>query len=262
VKALAAHAPSDLSQAARTAWTGLFEAPLAHRGLWSSDGAPENSLAAFEAACDAGYGMELDVQLTADGEAAVFHDDRLEHRLTAGSGRVAERTVAELATIRLGSSSETIPTLAQALDRVAGRALMVIELKVLGGDEGALEQRVAELLDRYEGPVAVISFNPQAVGWFAEHRPGVLRGLDSSAYHDALNWPLAPEQRRALAELEHVAIAAPHFLALGLDMLPSARGAELRAAGLPVLAWTVRSPGQWARVQSCCDNLMFEGWRP
>ena len=254
--------PDRLTEGARSTWPRLAGAPIAHRGLWSPDGAPENSLAAFDAACRAGYGMELDVQLSADGEAVVFHDDRLEHRLTTACGRVAEHSAAELTSIRIGSSAETIPTLAQALQRVAGRSLLVIELKVFGGDEGPLERRVAELLDEYGGPAAVISFNPHTVAWFAERRPGLLRGLDSSAYHDALNWPLAAEQRRSLAELEHVALARPQFLALGLDMLPSRRGDELRASGLPVVAWTVRSPAQWERVRPHCDNLMFEGWRP
>lgn len=253
--------PPELSPGAGLAWRRLFEAPIAHRGLWSGAETPENSLAAFEAAASAGYGMELDVQLAADGEAVVFHDDRLEHRLTAARGRIAEHGSDELTEVRIGTSDETIPTLERALARVAGRTLMVIELKVLGGEEGPLEARVAELLDRYEGPAAVISFNPHAVAWFAEHRPAVLRGLDSSAYHDALNWALPPERRRALAALEHAAIAQPHFLALGLDMLPSARGAALRRQGLPVVAWTVRTAAQWARVQSSCDNLMFEGWR-
>jgi glycerophosphoryl diester phosphodiesterase len=244
------------------AWAALFGAPLAHRGLWDKDKAPENSLAAFDAACAAGYGMELDVQLSADGEAVVFHDDRLEQRgLTGASGRVAERLAADLAEVRLADTRETIPTLREALECVGGRSLVVVELKVLNGDEGRLERAVAEVLDGYAGPAAVISFNPHAVAWFADHRPQVLRGLDSAAYHDALNWTIPAEERRALAELEHVVLARPHFLGLGLDMLPSPSADALRGRGLPAVAWTVRSPAQWARVKAHCDNLMFEGFR-
>ncbi|OYX34279.1 MAG: glycerophosphodiester phosphodiesterase [Caulobacterales bacterium 32-69-10] len=245
------------------AWAALLSAPVAHRGLWSPDkDRPENSLAAFEAAASRGYGMELDVQLSADGEAVVFHDDRLNDReLTTASGRVAEHLAADLAEIHLAGTRETIPTLAEALECVGGRTLVIVELKVLNGETGGLERRVAEVLDAYAGPVAVISFNPQTVAWFADHRPGVLRGLDSMAYHDAAHWTLPAEERRALAELEHVALARPHFLGLGMDMLPSASAEALRAKGMPVVAWTVRSPAQWARVKAGCDNLMFEGFK-
>jgi glycerophosphoryl diester phosphodiesterase len=242
------------------AWAGLFRPPIAHRGLWTRDGAPENTLAAFDAAAKAGYGVELDVQLSADGEAVVFHDDRLDQRLTTTRGRVAQRTAAELAEVRVAGSRETIPTLKEALECVGARVLVLVELKVLGGDEGALERRVAAVLDAYDGPAAVISFNPRAIAWFADNRPARLRGLDSSAYHDALNWALSAEERRALAELEHVSLARPHFLGLGLDLLPSPSADALRAQGLPVVAWTLRSPEQWARVASHCDNLMFEGY--
>jgi len=244
------------------AWAALCGPPIAHRGLWSPEGPPENTLAAFEAAASVGYGMELDVQLSADGEAMVFHDDRLEHRLTAASGRIAERLAADIAAVRIKDTDHTIPTLAQVLAQVDGRSLILIELKVLGGEVGPLEKRVAELLSDYDGPAAVISFNPHSVGWFAENAPRLLRGLNSAAYHDVLNWMIPREERRALAELEHVAAAKPHFLSLGLDMLPSPSADALRAKGMPVVTWTVRTPAQWARVAGHCDNLMFEGFRP
>lgn len=242
------------------AWSRLIARPIAHRGLWSEP-APENSLAAFEAAASAGYGVEFDVQLSADGEAVVFHDDRLD-RLTTSSGRVGQTASVDLARTRLMASAETVPTLAETLARIGGRVLVLIELKVLGGDEGPLEQRVAEILDRYRGPAAVISFNPVSIGWFAEYRPNLLRGLNSTGYHDATAWPLRPEQRRALADLEHAALARPHFLSLGLDMLPSERAAAMRRDGTPVIAWTVRTPEQWERTSGACDNYMFEGFRP
>ncbi len=241
------------------AWRRLTAAPIAHRGLWDQ-AAPENSLKAFEAAASGGYGLELDVQLTADGVPVVFHDDRLE-RMTGHQGRVAERTAAQLAEMRLAGTGQTIPTLAETLERIGRRCLVLIELKVLGGEEGPLEHAVAAALERYDGPVAVISFNPKALGWFAEARPNLLRGLNSMAYHDAANWPLSPDQRRGLVELEHLHVAKPHFLSLGLDMLPSPSATALRAQGMPVVCWTVRSRAQWAAASAWCDNLMFEGWR-
>jgi glycerophosphoryl diester phosphodiesterase len=241
------------------AWTRLFDPPVAHRGLWSPDGAPENSLAAFQAACAHGYGIELDVQLSADGEAMVFHDASL-MRMTGADGRIGDHTAADLGKLKLAGTDEVIPTLAETLTLVGHRAMVQVEVKISAGDVGALERRVHEVLIDHNGPTAVIGFNPYSHGWFAQHHPNILRGLDSYGYADEAARKMAPEQRRAYANLEHVAIAKPHFLALGTDMLPSARAAQLRAQGLPVIAWTVRSPAEWDRIRDHCDNLIFEGY--
>lgn len=240
------------------AWDLLFHPPIAHRGLWSPGGPPENSLGAFQAACAAGYGIELDVQLSSDGEAMVFHDDKLE-RMTGVAGRVRDHTAAQLGELRLAGTDEKIPTLLEALAVIGHRAMVHVELKTPYGEVGPLEQRVHEVIADHNGPICVIGFNPYSHAWFAERYPGVLRGLDSYSYARAPN--LSDEQRQAFAALEHVEIARPHFLALGLDMLPSARAAELRGQGMPVVAWTVRAPAEWEAVRAGCDNLIFEGFR-
>jgi glycerophosphoryl diester phosphodiesterase len=241
------------------AWARLFDPPVAHRGLWSPDSAPENSLAAFQAACAHGYGIELDVQLSADGEAMVFHDSRLE-RMTGEEGRLSDHTAADLGRMKLKGSDETIPTLADTLALVGHRAMVQVELKTPVGEVGALEKRVHEILIDHNGPIAVIGFNPYSHAWFAHHHPNILRGLDSYGYDDEGARKMAPEQRRAYANLEHVSIAKPHFLALGVDMLPCARADQLRNEGYPIVAWTVRSPEQWERLCDHCDNLIFEGF--
>lgn len=241
------------------AWDRLFDPPIAHRGLWAQGGAPENSLAAFQAACTGGYSIELDVQLTADGEAVVFHDALL-GRMTGAEGRVSDHTAADLTQLRLAGTDETIPTLSETLTVVGHRAMVLIEVKTPAGEVGALEKRVHEILIDHNGPTAVIGFNPYSHAWFAQHHPKILRGLDSYAYADEAAQKTAPEQRRAFAALEHVAIAKPHFLALGVDMLPSKRATALRAAGMPVIAWTVRSQAQWEGLIDHCDNLIFEGF--
>jgi glycerophosphoryl diester phosphodiesterase len=240
------------------AWDHLFAPAIAHRGLWSPDGPPENSLGAFQAACAAGYGIELDVQLSADGEAMVFHDGGLK-RMTGLDARLSDLTTAQLAELRLAGSDERIPTLAETLALVGRRAMVHIELKTAFGHVGPLEQRVHEVIIDHAGPVCVIGFNPYSHAWFAERFPGVLRGLDSYSYDRAPN--MNETQRRSFANLEHVAIAKPHFLALGLDMLPSARAAAYREQGLPIVAWTVKDPAQWDEVREACDNLIFEGFR-
>jgi glycerophosphoryl diester phosphodiesterase len=241
------------------AWERLFEPAIAHRGLWAPDGPPENSLGAFQAACAAGYGIELDVQLSADGEAMVFHDDDLE-RMTGAAGKVCDYSAADLGAMRLKGSDETIPSLLDTLALVGHRAMVHVELKTPYGQVGPLERRTHEVLIDHNGPVCVIGFNPYSHAWFADRFPGVLRGLDSYSYERAPN--LDEAQRASFARLEHVAVARPHFLALGLDMLPSHVAAGFRTDGLPVVAWTVRKPEQWEAVRDGCDNLIFEGFRP
>jgi glycerophosphoryl diester phosphodiesterase len=241
------------------AWDFVFAPAIAHRGLWTKGGPPENSLAAFEAASEAGYGIELDVQLTSDGEAVVFHDSRL-GRLTGREGKVADYTAADLCQMQLAGSEETIPTLAETLALVGHRAMVLIELKTPYGEVGPLEQRVHDIIIDHAGPVAIIGFNPYSHAWFADRHPNILRGLDSHAYRPADAARMAPEQRKAYARLEQVAIARPHFLALGLDMLPDARADEYRAGGMPVVAWTTRAPGEWDKVRPHCDNHIFEGF--
>ncbi|MBL8772814.1 MAG: glycerophosphodiester phosphodiesterase [Phenylobacterium sp.] len=241
------------------AWELLFHPPIAHRGLWSPDGPPENSLGAFQAACAAGYGIELDVQLSADGEAVVFHDDRLK-RMTGRDGRIRDYTAADLAEIRLAGTDERIPTLLETLALVGRRAMVHVELKTPFGEVGPLEQRVHEVIGDHNGPLCVIGFNPYSHAWFAERYPGVLRGLDSWSWDRPAD--MAADQRRAYRDLEQVDLARPHFLALGLDVLPHPRAAQLRAQGMPVVAWTVREPAQWDAVRDSCDNLIFEGFHP
>lgn len=241
------------------AWERLFDPPVAHRGLWTPDGAPENSLASFQAACAHGYGIELDVQLTADGEAVVFHDDRLE-RMTGQEGRLRDHTAAELGAMALKGTDETIPTLADTLTMIGHRAMVFIELKTPFGEVGPLEKRVTDVLVDHNGPTAVIGFNPYSHAWFADHHPQILRGLDSYSWNDEGARKLAPEVRKSLAALEQVELARPDFLALGLDMLPSPRADLYRAKGMPIIAWTVRSPDQWDGVSDHCDNLIFEGF--
>jgi glycerophosphoryl diester phosphodiesterase len=243
------------------AWERLFSPPIAHRGLWSPNGPPENSLGAFQAACAAGYGIELDVQLSADGEAVVFHDGQLA-RMTGREGRVADHTAADLRGMRLAGGDEAIPTLAEALTEIGRRAMVFIEIKIPYGEVGPLERRVCDILIDHNGPTGVLGFNPYSHAWFADHHPMILRGLNSYGYAGPDARQLAPDVRKRYAQLGHVTIARPHFLALGLDVLPSARADGFRKDGLPVVAWTVRQPAQWETLKAHCDNLIFEGFAP
>jgi glycerophosphoryl diester phosphodiesterase len=220
------------------------DAPIAHRGLWKSGGAPENSLAAFEAACRAGFGIELDVRLSADGEAMVFHDDTLE-RLTASAGLVEEQTADDLQALRLLGSCEIIPTLGEVLTLIEGRAPLLVELKTPPGQEGLLERRVAELLAGYAGPVAVLSFNADALSWLADHAPAIRRGLN------AVKADQFAGAERAQAD----------FMSVQLDLAGHDVVQGWRRMG-EALAWTCRSPADLRRVRPLVENVMFEGFSP
>ncbi len=237
--------------------------PLAHRGLHDRDrGIIENSRAAVEAAAAAGYGIEIDVQRAACGEAMVFHDEALP-RLTEAAGLVADYIAAQLAGIRLRGSDETVPTLPEILALVAGRVPLLVEIKdqtgVLGEDGAQLEARVAECLADYAGPVAVMSFNPHSVAAMAGLAPGIARGLVSCAFEDAG----LPDYRRAeLAALGDVRRVGAAFVSHDRRDLANPALLDLKAGGLPVLTWTVRSAEQETAARAIADNITFEGYLP
>lgn len=239
--------PSDEDRR-RARLAGLIARPFAHRGR-HGPGVPENSLAAFAAAVAAGHGIELDVQASADGEAMVFHDSALD-RLTGARGPVAARTAAELGGIRLRGSDEAIPTLAGALAMIAGRAGLLVEAKAPGRRADAIGRATARALAGYEGPVAVMSFNPEVGRWFARHAPETLRGLVVSEAGKGWRGPL--ERGFALWR------SRPDFLAYDVRDLPSRFAAAQRARGRPVLTWTCRSDADRARAAAHADQIIYE----
>jgi glycerophosphoryl diester phosphodiesterase len=238
---------------------------LAHRGLHDrARGIVENSRAAVAAAVEAGYGIEIDVQRAGCGEAMVFHDEALP-RLTEAAGLVADYTAAQLGTIRLRGTDETVPTLPEILDLVAGRAPLLVEIKdqtgVLGEEVGPLEARVAQCLSGYRGPVAVMSFNPHSVAAMAEAAPDLPRGLVSGSFESGA-WELPDYRRAELASLAAVARVGAAFVSHDRRDLANAALLALKARGMPVLTWTIRSAEQEAAARAIADNITFEGYRP
>jgi glycerophosphoryl diester phosphodiesterase len=221
---------------------------------------PENSIAAFVAAADAGYAIELDVHPSADGEAIVFHDDDLE-RMTGSPGRVQALRADELRQRRLLGTGEHVPVLGEVFDVVAGRVPIMIEIKNHRGRAGAVEPRVAALLERYRGPATVTSFNPQSVAWFAGHIPGVLRGQTAMRFDgdttDVPRWLRAP-----LGQLRFNPRTRPHYVSYALGDLPTPWTDAWRARGRPLIAWTARTEAELSRARDLADNLIFEGVRP
>lgn len=240
--------------------------PLAHRGLHDIGvGVPENSLLAFRGAVAGGYGIELDVQLAADGQAMVFHDDTLD-RVANGSGAIRAQGSDALGHIHLRGSAETIPTLAAVLALVAGRVPLLIEIKeyldTMLPTPGLLEQAVATALQGYSGPVAVMSFNPHCVAHMARLAPMVPRGLTTEAFDPVQNAPIPPltcARLRAIPDYEPTLCS---FISHQASDLDRPRVADLKALGASILCWTIRSPEQANVALSIAHNITFEGYRP
>ena len=238
--------------------------PLAHRAYHNrSARRPENSLAAVRAAVAAGYGIEIDLQLSKDGVAMVFHDEWME-RLTEATGFVKNYTAAELAQIKLRDSDETIPSLAEVLAQIAGQVPLLIEIKdqtdTLSETDGQLEAATAAALVGYNGPVAVMSFNPHAIAHMARLAPKLPRGLTTSAY-DPADWaPLAPETCARLRPIPDYDRTLSSFISHEAADLPAPRVAELKAQGATILCWTIRSPEAEAEARKIADNVTFESY--
>jgi glycerophosphoryl diester phosphodiesterase len=233
----------------RVAWIGDYV--FAHRGLHSA-GIPENSPAAFASAIFGHFGIECDIQRSADGQAMVFHDWELD-RLTGESGPVAGRSAAELGAIALTGGEDRIPTLRRLLDQIAGRVPLLIEIKSRREmDVAPICQAVRHALEGYQGPHGVMSFDPRVSRWFARHSPPTVRGLVVTEENDKA----VPGRIKRHLALWH---ARPDFLAYDIRDLPSRFAASQRRRGLPVASWTVRSAELRKRAALHADAPIAEG---
>ncbi len=237
-------------QADKVAW--LKGVTYAHRGL-HGPGLPENALSAFAAAIEAGFGIECDVQRSSDGQAMVFHDWELD-RLTAETGLVIERSAAKLGQIRIiGNDADTIPSLRELLDLVAGRVPLLIEVKTRPSTRiPAICLAVRRMLEGYRGPVAVMSFDHRVSRWFARHSSHIVRGI---VMMEEGNRTLFARTRR------HITLwrAQPDFLAYDITDMPSRFAGAQRRRGFPVLTWTVNTPGLMERALKHGDGPIAEG---
>lgn len=234
----------------------LTERPIAHRGLHSA-GVPENSIAAVRAAVDAGYAVEVDVRLSADGVPVVFHDSDCA-RLTERSEAVADLDWATLSELRLDGTEETVPSLDAVLDAIDGEVPLLVELKPDGWSRD-LERAVAARLDEYDGAFAVQSFDPFALRWFRRNRPAWPRGQLASSFEGTS----LPAHRRAVCKRLLLNWASrPDFLGYDHADLPYWPVTLHRRLGVPVLAWTVRTEADLERARRHADNVIFEDVRP
>jgi glycerophosphoryl diester phosphodiesterase len=242
----------------------LTARPVAHRGLHdAARGIIENMPAAAQAAIAGNFGIECDIQLTADGEAMVHHDDAL-GRLTEGSGALLDMTAAELKAVKFKDTSERMMSLGDLCALINGRVPLVIEVKSHFNGDRQLVRRMAQVLASYSGPAVGMSFDPDQVLALREAMPELPRGIVAQRNYDDDYWKkLTPDQRRNMVHLRHAFRTRPQFVAYWINELPApAPWIARNLFGLPLLTWTVRTPEQRDRAARHADQMIFEGFVP
>lgn len=242
----------------------LTARPVAHRGLHDrARGIVENMPGAMHAAIAGHFSIEVDVQLTADGEAMVHHDDDL-GRLTEGAGALRGKTAAELRQVTFKDTAERMMSLGDLLALVDGRVGLVIEIKSHFDGDRKLVRRTAEVLKAYRGPVAWMSFDPDQVLAMREIAPEIPRGITAQRSYDDGEWlTLTAAQRAGMRHLRHAFRTRPHFVSYWVRELPAAAPWIARNLfGCALLTWTVRTPEQRAVSERYADQITFEGFIP
>lgn len=243
---------------------GFLARPIAHRGLHDREvGIIENTRRAFIRAIEGRFGIECDLQISADGEAMVFHDFALD-RLTEAAGRVDAFLARELRAFRFRAGSDGMETLADLFALVAGRAPLVVEIKSRFDGDTRIAARVAELARRYSGPLAFKSFDPVKI--IALREAGVAQPLGivgEANYEHGEYETLSTTEKHALANLLHFNASRPDFLSWNHRNLPSAGPFLCRSViGMPVMSWTIRSAEEARAVAPHADQIVFEQFVP
>ena len=237
-------------------WQGQL---FAHRGLHGGD-VPENSLPAFAAACEAGYGIELDVRFSKDGSLMVFHDDDLQ-RMCGDSRRPEQLTVTELQALSLGGTTERIPTFAEVLRLVDGRVPLLVEIKSCQNIY-ALTDATLDMLKRYTGEYIVESFNPLALLRLRQKAPEIIRGQLVASREDTEKGT-SFAKAVALSGLLANVLSRPDFVAYNIaDKHSPAPWVQRHVYRTPMAAWTVRDAAQLALARKRGDAVIFEQVRP
>ncbi len=233
----------------------------AHRGL-HDDILPENSMAAFKAALENGYGIELDIHLLKDGNLAVIHDSRLK-RTTGAEGEIEDLTTEQLTDYRLEETGETIPEFRQVLELFDGKAPMIIELKAAGGNHDRLCQAACAMLEGYEGPYCMESFDPRCVFWLKKNRPDIIRGQLTEDYfatgESRLNWLLKFALKHQMLNF----LTRPDFVAYRFaDRKTIGNTFARKFWGIRGVTWTLKNREDYDTAVSEGWLPIFEGFRP
>lgn len=226
----------------------------AHRGL-HGNGLPENSMAAFKAALDHGYGIELDIHLLADGNLAVIHDSALK-RTTGQDGNVEDLTTEQLVNYKLEGTEETIPTFRQLLDLYDGKAPLIVELKPVKGNHAALCEAACKMLDSYTGVYCLESFDPRCIHWLKKNRPDLIRGQLTEDFVHNTKSPLHPVLKFILTHQLENFLTRPDFIAYKFrDRKTISMTLCKKLWKLETVTWTLISKEEY-------DTAVAEGWIP
>lgn len=248
-------APRMMGRADRSAFMNIH---YAHRGLFDNKSdAPENSLAAFRKAVEAGYGIELDVQLSKDGIPVVFHDKTLK-RMCGVDGVVWDYTLEELKSFRLAQSKECIPTFEEALAVIAGKTPIIVEYK-LDRVQTEVCEKANELLNAYSGVYCIESFHPLAVLWYKKNRPDVMRGQLSKEFWKDEGYKAAIYTMMAFL-LSNVA-TRPDFIAYNHSDASNISRRLCKAMGAFSVAWTIKSKEDYEKAKKHFDVFIFDSCR-
>ena len=241
----------------------LTARPVAHRGLHDATaGVIENTPSAFRAAIAGNFGIECDVQITADGEAMVYHDGAL-GRLTEGTATLASVSSVELKRVPFKATADRMLTLGELCELVAGRVTLLVEIKSRFDGDLRLAIRAAKVLATYQGPVAIMSFDPEPMTATKDIVPALTRGLVAQARDRAARGDQDTAGAHGMTYARHVLAAGVQFLAYRVKDLPSAVPLFAHSVlRLPLLTWTVRTPADQARAARWADQIIFEGFRP
>lgn len=225
----------------------------AHRGL-HNENTPENSLAAFRAAVDHGYGIELDVHLLQDGSLAVIHDSLLK-RTTGAEGKVEDLTKEELSQYHLEGTEETIPSFQEVLDLCQGKIPLIVELKAVGRNYAQLSETVCRVLDNYDGVYCIESFDPRCIWWLRKNRPDIIRGQLAEnflAVESSVPWIL----RFAMTKQFLNFLTLPDFVAYKYaDRKRLGNFLVRKVWGVQGVSWTLKTKEEF-------DAAVAEEWLP
>ncbi len=239
----------------------LVATPFTHRGLHDkAKGIVENTSSAFAAAIHNNFAIECDLQLSADGEAMMFHDDSLERVMTT-AGLVRDHTRRALQSMTYRDGNDRMQTLGELLEQVDGKVTLLIELKGPFDGDQTLALRTLDVLKNYTGPYALMSYDPDFVATFAALAPNTVRGITADKIDDTEYQALPVERRLEMRNFTHLERTRPNFVSYYWKDLPHPEVQRLRTAGHPVITWTIRSPEQATRALQYSDQITFEGYR-
>ena len=238
----------------------LIDSYIAKYGFVTED-APENTLKAYQNAIDRNYPILLNVQMIDDGEIVCFYP-RTVCKSTGESGYISKMSLAEIKEITLEETEETIPTLDEALEFIAGKVPVIIDI-FNDSNVGKIEQKVVDSIEKYIekyelfDSVAVMSLNPYTLEWFLNNATWLPRILRSGKFKIKMFGSI---KTKKLTKLKLYKIALPDYVCYNAKDLPCKYIRKVKPVG--VLAFNVKTQNEYMEVAKYCDNIIFDGFEP